>query len=334
MGNIDKKLTIYDIAENLGVSASTVSRAISGKGRISEKTREKIIEYIQEQEYYPSAVAQGLANDKTYNIALVLPEVKALTEIPFFHTCMFSIAETAQINGYDLMVVNGNGTDTTNIERLINNRKVDGMILSRTYTDDVYSKLLKKHDIPFVTIGQMDGEDGVQIDNNHQDACEELTSILIAKGMDKIAYLGSGIDQMVNRIRFEGYQNAFKKSGRVYDESLVFRELNTSARVEQAVGIVLEKKIDCILCQDDALCLAVLRYFAEHGISVSEDIKLASCYDSEILENYRIGITALQFDIQKVGKIACQTLIKLMDGEEVPKKILLDYEVRLRESTK
>ena len=71
LGN--KKITISDIAEALQVSKTTVSRAISGKGRISEETRLKVLEYIEEKDYKPNVIAKGLAQQRTYNIGLVIP---------------------------------------------------------------------------------------------------------------------------------------------------------------------------------------------------------------------------------------------------------------------
>ena len=102
--NTDKIMTIHDVARELGVSASTVSRAISGKGRIGEATRERIRNYIDEHGFYPNAAAQSLAQSKTNNIAIILPEVKALVDMPFFHTCMYGVEEVAQANDYDVIV--------------------------------------------------------------------------------------------------------------------------------------------------------------------------------------------------------------------------------------
>ena len=86
---IKKSVTIHDVAKDLGVSPSTVSRAISGKGRIGNETRERILNYIEEHNYHPNAAAQSLANSRTGNIAMVLPEVKTLAEMPFFQHCMY-----------------------------------------------------------------------------------------------------------------------------------------------------------------------------------------------------------------------------------------------------
>ena len=91
----DKTMTIHDVARELGVSASTVSRAISGKGRIGAATRDRILAYIEEHGFYPNAAARSLAQSRTNNIAIILPEVNTLVDMPFFHTCMYGVEEVA-----------------------------------------------------------------------------------------------------------------------------------------------------------------------------------------------------------------------------------------------
>lgn len=331
---VKKNVTIHDVARELGVNPSTVSRAISGKGRIGSATRERILNYIEEHNYHPNAAAQGLAKARTGNIAMVLPEIKTLAEMPFFQNCMYAASEIAQLNDYDLLVVNGDGVDTSSLERLIQNKKVDGMILSRTYCNDVYSELLQKNEMPFVSIGQIPGKECVQIDHDNMAACRELTAILLSKGLTNIAYLGSGMDQMVNRIRYQGYEKAFEDIGRTVDSNLVYLNLDNGYKIEQAVEEVLKKNVDCILCQDDIICDVVVHKLEEKNISVPEDIKIASCHYSRLLENYPVGITSLKFNVEELGRIACRTLLEMIDGKEAPGRVLLEYEVRLRESTK
>lgn len=331
---IRKNVTIHDVARELGVSPSTVSRAISGKGRIGSDTRERILNYIEEHNYHPNAAAQSLANSRTGNIAMVLPEVKTLAEMPFFQNCMYAVGEIAQLNDYDLLVINGDGVNTGSLERLIRNRKVDGMILSRTYCDDVYSKLLKENEMPFVCIGQIPNSDYVQIDHDNLAACRELTEILLSKGLHNIAYLGCGMGQMVNRIRYQGYEQAHIEHNRIIDSNLVYLNLDSKCRIEQAVDELLRKKVDCILCQDDIICDVVVHKLEEKNVSVPEDIKLASCHYSKLLEHYPIGITSLRFNVEELGRAASRALLELINGKKVPQKILLEYEVRLKESTK
>lgn len=332
-GNLDKTMTIHDVARELGVSASTVSRAISGKGRIGSATRDRVLQYIDEHGFYPNASAQSLAQSRTNNIAVVLPEVKALVDMPFFHTCMYGIEEMAQANDYDILVVIADGRDTKPLERLILNRKVDGMILTRTYEDDFFAHFLKEKQIPFVTVGTVNDKGITQVDNDNIGACKELVTVLFSKGIERIAYLGGGMEQTINRCRYEGYLAGFKKSGRAVRSDIIYTNLNNRAMVEKAVD-ELKEKADCILCQDDYICNEVIRQLAREGVQVPGQMKVASCHYSRVLENYPITITSLKFDIMDLGRRACKILLDSISGKDVPIRTLLDYEVILKESTK
>ena len=90
-----KNITISDVAEALGVSKTTVSRAISGKGRIGEATRQRILEYIEEHDYKPNVIAKGLAQSRTYNICVVMPGNYSLVDLPFFQEIIMGIQEVA-----------------------------------------------------------------------------------------------------------------------------------------------------------------------------------------------------------------------------------------------
>ena len=93
--NGGQKLTINDVAEQLGVSTSTVSRAISGKGRIGSATRKRVLDFIEEHDYHPNSSAKSLAQSKTNNIAILIPEVSTLVAQPFFYMCMCGVNEVA-----------------------------------------------------------------------------------------------------------------------------------------------------------------------------------------------------------------------------------------------
>lgn len=331
--NGDRAITIHDVARELGVSASTVSRAISGKGRIGEATRERVLRYIDETGFYPNAAAQSLAQARTNNIAIILPEVKTLVDMPFFHTCMYGVEEVAQENDYDILVVTTNRKDTRPLERLILNRKVDGMILTRTYESDYFAHFLKEKKIPFVTVGQLDDKDIIQVDSDNKGACKALMNKLFEKDIRNIAYLGGNMQQTVNRCRYEGYLEAYRQNGRKDVEYLSFLELTDEESVVGAVDAVVKTDADCILCQDDFICDEAIRRLGELGVKIPQDIKVASCHYSKVLDKYPAAVTSLNFDIMKLGRKACQLLLDNINDREVPMKTLLDYEILMKEST-
>ena len=329
-----KKMTINDVAEQLGVSVSTVSRAISGKGRIGSATRRRVLEFIEDHDYHPNGIAKSLAQAKTNNIAMIIPEVKEVVALPFFYMCMCGINEVAQASGYDMFVVTTSGKDTTRVKRLIDNNKVDGIILGNTHKNDVFARFLKSRDFPFVAIGSLEDDSVVQVDHDNKGACRDLTTILLSRKLKRIAYMGKSDNLVVNEERYEGYLQAYKDSGLKADLSIVYRDNMTDAMMRKNVDELLQKSVDCILCQDDAVCNVVLQELRNREIAIPDQMRVASCHNSKVLDNYFISVTSLKFDNTEIGRTACSILVDMLEGKEVPRKTQLNYEVVLKESTK
>lgn len=330
----DKNITIADVAEALGVSKTTVSRAISGKGRIGKETRERVLAYIEEHNYKPNVIAKGLAQSKTYNLCVVMPGEYDVVDLTFFQECLFGIQEIAGNMEYDLLLSICQTNDISSLERIVANRKVDGAILMRTFVEDPQIEFLQKKGLPFVTIGSSNYEGVVQVDHNHKSACKELTSIILMKNLKKIALIGGDETHVVTQSRLRGFREAYDKMGLEVDESLLYLNLDNHILIDKVVKEALERKVDCILCMDDAVCSRVLKMLREQHIKVPQEVKLASFYNSTILENSVPSITSLSFNAKELGMVACRTLLDLVEGTEVKERTLLPYEVVLKESTK
>lgn len=331
---MDRKITIGDIAEALGVSKTTVSRAISGKGRIGNETRDKVMHYIDEHNYKPNVIAKGLATSKTYNIGLALPGDYNLIDLPFFQNCMMGVCEMASSMDYDVIISMVSATDITQLERMINNNKVDGVILTRTLLNDTPAEYLKAHQIPFVAIGTSQDKEITQIDNDHRGACRELTSILLSRKVGKLGLIGGNRSYVVTQKRLQGFLDAFNEHNLQPDNDLIYLDAENSIMTEKIVEELIEKNVDCILCMDDSICKYVLNKLKKNKIKVPEQIKIASFYNSSLLENNIPAVTSLQFNVKELGIMSCKVLLDKLDGKEVNPRTLLGYEVILKETTK
>ena len=329
----DDRITIDDIARDLGISKTTVSRAISGKGRIGPATREKVLAYIKEHDYRPNPLAKGLAQSKTYNIAWVIPGDSAVTELPFFQKCMLGVSDVAASRDNDILLCMVYDDDRSNLERIVRNRKVDGVILARTLFKDPCVEFLLQSRIPFVTIGSTPYKNVFQIDNDHVGACKELTAVLLLKGMKNIALIGGNENHVVNRSRRDGYLKAFNDLKIPVNSDIIYMNSDTKSQVVRAVSDALDKSVDCILCTDDMITEFALDEIRKQGMTIPDDIRIASFYNSPLLESYRPAITTLDYDPKLLGVEACNTLFSLMSGEDIPKKRLLQYDVTLKRST-
>lgn len=334
-GEGPEKITIADVADALGVSKTTVSRAISGKGRIGAATRQRVLDYIEAHDYKPNVIAKGLAQSKTYNLCAVMPGEYDIVDLNFFQECLFGIQETAGVMEYDVLISICKRSDLSPLERIISNHKVDGIILMRTYMEDPQIEFLQQKKMHFVTIGSTLYPDVVQVDHSHKNACKELTLILLMKQFKRIALLGGDEGHFVNQSRLYGFREAYEEIGEKLDESMIYMNCDGgSYAVERSVNEALEKKADCILCMDDAVAGHVLRILREEHIKVPADIRVASFYNSMILENNIPSVTSLSFDARELGQVACRTLLDMIEGKSVEPCRLLPYEVVLKESTK
>lgn len=327
------RMTISDVAEALHISKTTVSRAISGKGRIGEETRERVLAYIKEHNYKQNPLAKGLAQSRTYNIGWVMPGDSDATDLPFFQRSMIGIEEAVAHREYDVLLIVVYEDNKSQLKRVVEEHKVDGLVLGRTLLQDASIAYLKNLDIPFVTIGSTEEQGVVQIDNDHIAACRELTAILIMKGMKRLSLIGGNAGYVVNLTRKEGFEAGVTGAGLRMEDMKVYMNCCRREDVENAIDNCLRNDTDCIVCMDDVICNWALDKLRREGVSVPEQMKVASFYNSALLDNNRPAITSLQYDPRELGKTAGETLLRMIEGEPIRGRKLLGYEVTLKEST-
>lgn len=324
--------TIGDIAKELGVSKTTVSRAISGKGRIGQETRERVKRFIEEHDYRPNGLAKGLAQNKTFNIGLAMPEEFGIGDLPFFQKCINGICQAAAHNDYDVILFHI-GTDLSQMKRIIHNHKADGVIITRTIVNDRPVRLLKEDGIPFVVIGSSDDTHVTHADNDHAGACRMLMNLLLSRGLSHFALIGGDMEYYVNKSRLRGYQAALAE----YPGEAVSRTYLNVIKEPQIVGAVddaLSGGADCIVCMDDFICSRVIARLTEQSVRIPEDVSAATFYSSMLLDHNNPVITGLEFDAAKLGGIACQMLIDKLDGKAVDDYMSADYRLLIGNSIK
>ena len=330
----DSKITIDDVARALGISKTTVSRAISGKGRVGSDTRAKVMEYIEEHNYRPNVMARALAQQRTFNIGVVWPDDYNAVDLPFFQRCMIGMSEITSSYGYDIIVSLIAVDDIAGLKRIVQNHKVDGVILTRTLVNDAPARYLKECGIPFVAVGSSTDPDIITIDNDNFDACRELTSILIAKGLKRLALIGGSRNHIITRTRYNGFMAAFNDAGVDADPSLIYLDVESNLKVSGILKELLKSNIDGVICMDDSIAGEVIIRCRDAHVIIPDDIKIASFYNSSILESVIPSVTSLNFDDRNLGAVAARTLLAMIDGESVESQVLKNYEVILKESTK
>lgn len=333
MEAVEKKITIADVAEHLGVSKTTVSRAISGKGRISEETKRRVQVYINQMDYKPNVIAKGLAQSKTFNIAVMLPMDCDMQELPFFQNCMCGICEAAAKRDYDVLTVYTTSGGLGGLERIISNHKVDGVVLSRTLVEDAAAEYLKKRNVPVVAVGSSADMSLVQVDHDHRSACRELTQHLLNQGIRKMGLIGGNESHVVTRNRYEGFADAFRMAGQPIDMNLVHFGVEKAQDIEQAVEELLEKKAECIVCMDDMICNHVIQKLRETDTNLLNAVKVVSFYGGVSGSVLASQVETVEFDAKKLGSVTCNTLLDVIEGRQIATKQLLPYKLRTVERT-
>ena len=321
MSGTGSSMKIAEIADALGVSKTTVSRALSGKGRVSEETRAKVFSYAgltSTDTTAPRTVPQG----PTYNLSLVIPKHFVRLDLPFLRKCMGGICTMAAQRGYDLLLCYVSETDTVQLERQLDRHMVAGVILSRSISNDPSVDLLKQYGVPFVAIGRIDDPDIPQADNDQTGAACEMTRLLLQLGTRRIAYLGGSGTYTVNADRLRGFLRGLAEFGITADQSLIRTGLESDEQRTDALEAVLERHPDCLLCCDDRLAFDVVRELRARHIHIPQDLRVASLYDSELLVGVTPSISAVQFDAERIGSTACRMLLDTLAGKDIAKRQL------------
>jgi DNA-binding LacI/PurR family transcriptional regulator len=329
-----KNITINDVADSLGLSKTTISRALSGKGRIGTETRERVLSYITEHGYQPNLIAKSLAVSKTFNIAVTLPTDTEEQEIPFFQTCLHSITETVTARDYDVVLSVMTGQDPSALKRLLRNQKVDGVILTRLVSDDKALALLRESGIPFAVIGSIHDTSITQVDSDHCAGCREVMEHVLKTGCRKNVLLAGNPGYKVNKDRYEGYVAALARAGFQPDTASEFWNVTDSASVDAILRDVMAQKPDCLVCMDDVICTRVLVWLHKKGYHVPSDVKIVSFHDSRALEQNEPPITALHINVPALGSMAGTVLLNEIEGKPFDRVNGIGYSLCIRDSSR
>ncbi len=334
MNTNSKTVQLDDIARKLGISKTTVSRAISGKGRVSAETRSRVIECIRMMNYSPNMASFSLAEKKTNNIGVIIPMDDGESEAPFFQDCLMGITKCCALRNYDTMVIGVEKGDHSQLIRVLNSHKTDGIIITRPLQGGTMEQLLSETKIPYVSVGQSSDLDAITIDSAHNEGCYELTSyLLMNNSVEKLGLILGSMDQTVNRSRYEGFVRAVEGAGQTVPVQTVFLGVNSELRLRRVIEDLFQRGCSCVICGDDMICMYTINLLAAIGKVIPRDIKVASFYNSIYLDMYSPPITALNFRASDLGSTAASLLLDILEGKETSRETVLGFEMLIRKST-
>ena len=335
-----QKITIKTIAKELGVSTSTVSKALKDSHEISKETKEKIQAYANLYNYKPNSLALQLRNQKTKIIGVMLPKIVH----HFFSTVIMGIEDGANEKGYNIMVCFSNESYQKEVETLkvLSNGSVDGIIVSianetlenkdfKHFTD------LVNEEIPLVLFDRV--VDNILCDKVVVDdvgAGYKATKHLLDNERKKIALITTPKHVSVGALRRQGYEKALIESYIKTDDNLIV-EIDENKDIKKQIEQVFNYDIDGVFAVNEIYAANSMRIAKEKGFSIPNDMSIIGFTDGLISEYSSPSITTIAQHGFTMGKQAVQLLIENIEKESEtykPKKIVISSDLKLRESTK
>jgi LacI family transcriptional regulator len=333
------EITIHDIAKELNVSASTVSRALNNNSRISKKTRERIKSKAVEMGYRPNVIASNLRNKKTNTIGVIVPRI----DRHFFSTAISGIEDYAWANNLNIIFAQSN--DLLEKEEAcvysLFSKRVDGLIISismETLTDNHF-KLLTDKNLPLVFFDRFySGIECDRIVTDDFDAGYKVTKHLIEQGCSRIAHIAGPEFLNIYADRKAGYESALKEYNLEYREDYILMNNLTKKDGEASIKKLLSfpNPPDAIFCGNDTTALSALNYCKEKNIIVPKDLALVGFSDEPFSEVSSPSISTIRQPGYQMGIEATKSIIKRMNNpkEEIPYEIkVLKSELIIRNSS-
>jgi LacI family transcriptional regulator len=328
---------LKDIAQEIGVSASTVSRALhdrNQKYKISEDVRNQIINTAKDMGYSPNQLARGLKLKKSLEIGIVVPDISN----PFFAMLVKNIARHLQQSGYSMSVYDSDETMTSEKRalQLVIEKRVDGIILASVGLGKKHIQELIHRKIPVVMVDRCIDDievDSVSVDNTK--GAYLATTYLIKEGHRKIAFIQGLHGTYSNERRLEGYRQALKESAVQERTEYIlgddFRTLNGFLETKTLLSII--DPPTAIFTAGDLIALGALQAIKEAGLKIPKDISILT-FDDPMYTNYLSPpMTAVAQPIDQMGEIAVKLIVNRINGSfTAPRKILLDPQLIVRES--
>ena len=324
-------MTLDEIANELGVSKSTVSRALSGKGRIGQETCNRIREYVNE--HGDGKKKMAIKDSCTHNIGVVLPADVYYGGGVYFQNCLFGICEAASMFGYNVLITTGKLHDISEIQSLVENKRVDGIVLTRSIEDDKALQYLTDIHFPTALTGTCKYDEVIQVDTDNEGATERMTSMLIGRGFRKFAFLVKDMNFIVDKKRHEGFCKALLKNGISENNQIFYNGSIKMEFLDSIIGNLIAKKVECIICGDDELCTMIMSKLQAEGYHIPKDVSVASLYNSSNLECFSPTVTAVNVAATQMGNMAGKQLIQRLLGKPYEDKAMVDYELLFRKST-
>jgi LacI family transcriptional regulator len=312
-----RDVTLADVAEYAGVSASTASRALNGRGELSDRTRAAVLEAAEALKFEPSLLARSLRTRTTWTVGFVVPDVSSA----FYAAALKGAQAVLEESGYRVMLMDaGQGPDgeLAALRTLINHR-IDGLLLSTVgIPTERFEQLVARRGTPCVffdsTLADA-GEGSVVIEN--ADGIDRLVDHVVGHGHRRIALLSGSLDETSGRERLEAFHAAMLRHGLEVPGGFVRGGRWSIASGREATLELLagDPVPTAVVSSSVELALGCMFACRERGLTIPDDLALATFDDAYFAELLDPPLTAVGYDPLEVGRAAASLLVDAMRDE-------------------
>jgi LacI family transcriptional regulator len=334
-----KRASITDLARQLNISASTVSRALSGHRAISEATVKRVTALAKELGYQPNHLASGLRKGRSSLLGVVVPHIDG----NFFSQVVKGIEAAASKAGYHVLICQSNedqGHERANLETLMN-AQVEGILVSvsRSTREFKHFEKVRRRDIPLVFFDRiLEGHDVNAVVLDDRAGGYRATRHLLEQGYRRIAHFSGPQQLNIYKHRRQGYEDALREYNLpVSEELIVFGEMNMAdGRTGMAQLLALPQPPDAVFSGSDFSAAGALEVLSERGLRVPQDVGLVG-FSNEVFSRLTVPqITSIDQHCELMGRTATRLLLEIMAEREphfAPRHVVLQPDLFTRASS-
>lgn len=334
------KVTIRDVANEAGVSLTTVSHALNGYADVSEKTRKKIFDIAKRLDYIPDEDGRALRGIQKKNIAFVLTgNMPTADPSGFTFGLMSGIYTVAQEKEYDfeIITVPVRNQNKVTFNQVCRRKKLTGVVVYGLAKDMPYYEQIRESKIPCILVDvKMEGLHVREISVDNEKASFEEVEHLIQNGFRNIAMLSGKKVAQVSELRENGYRRALKYYGfPIIEKWIVDCDFDKDISMQKAMELKhLYPEIDAFFCASDSIAIGAVEGMRQFGVRVPMDVAVAGFDDYTITKYIYGGITSVKQYPYQMGVKCAQAVADMVEGKDVPKWIQMEYTLQKRLSTK
>lgn len=333
-------ISLKDIAKELNLSISTVSRAIRNIGEVNPETKKAVLKLAEKLNYKPNPLAMGLLKNKTNTIGVIIPDIESY----YYSSILRGIDKIAADNSYRILTCYSNDiykNEIQAIDELLFSR-VDGLITcpAQESVDFSYYQKLIDDNFPLVTVDRKCGEirTSAIVTDNYR-ATSEVVEHLLLLGCSRIALITSLEPLSVGRQRYEAYKDSLAKNNISLNRDLIIHaNLSLTTSIEAAKNLIkLPVLPDAIIGSDDTVAMAAMKVIKESGLNIPEDIAVVGFNDDPFSSFLEPSLTTVSQPAYLMGMKAMEKILEMLTGDieiNFYETIVMESALVIRESTK